>query len=138
MAASAVYPSAALNAPVCEPLGPGKQRDAAVTVLKPSLSILHRTVHPLHLRTAVTNGIACVIRKREQLTVAAGGSRPATPALKIKPRAASGEQEIGTVPRAKNASRTRVSPWIQTALPATDCFLAALCKGLNDVLTYAS
>lgn len=55
-----------LNVPVCELLGPGKQRDA-VTVLGYLFYIGDREKpisDTLRRRRATTNGIACVISRR--------------------------------------------------------------------------
>jgi glucarate dehydratase-related protein len=56
----------ALNVPVCELLGPGKQRDA-VTVLGYLFYIGDRQKTDLPIwtiRRAITNGTACAIRRR--------------------------------------------------------------------------
>lgn len=64
----------ALNVPVCELLGPGKQRDA-VTVLG-YLFYIAIALKPIcriwKARRAVMNGIACVIRKRWTATRSCG------------------------------------------------------------------
>ena len=133
----------ALNVPVCELLGPGKQRDA-VTVLgylfyvgdrtKTDLPYLERSPGShewYHLRHQEALSGEAVVRLAE-----AAQDRYGFKDFKLKGGVLPGEQEIDSVRALKKRfpeARITVDPngaWLLDEA-------IALCKGLGDVLTYA-
>ena len=133
----------ALNVPVCELLGPGKQRDA-VTVLgylfyvgdrsKTDLPYLESTPgnHEwYHLRHQQAMNSEAVVRLAQ-----ASQDRYGFKDFKLKGGVLPGEQEIDTARALKKCfpdARITVDPngaWLLDEA-------ISLCKGLNDVLTYA-
>ena len=133
----------ALNVPVCELLGPGKQRDA-VTVLGYLFYVGDRTKTDLpylettpgnhdwyHLRHQQAMNSEAVVRLAE-----ASQDRYGFKDFKLKGGVLPGEQEIETVRALKKRfpdARITVDPngaWLLDEA-------ISLCKGLNDVLTYA-
>lgn len=133
----------ALNVPVCELLGPGKQRDA-ITVLGYLFYIGDRTKTDLpylentpgnhewyQLRHQKAMNSEAVVRLAE-----ASQDRYGFKDFKLKGGVLPGEQEIDTVRTLKKRfpdARITVDPngaWLLDEA-------ISLCKGLNDVLTYA-
>lgn len=133
----------ALNVPVCELLGPGKQRDA-ITVLGYLFYIGDRTKTDLpylentpgnhewyQLRHQKAMNSEAVVRLAE-----ASQDRYGFKDFKLKGGVLPGEQEIDTVRALKKRfpdARITVDPngaWLLDEA-------ISLCKGLNDVLTYA-
>jgi len=133
----------ALNVPVCELLGPGKQRDA-VTVLgylfylgdrtKTDLPYLERSPGShdwYHLRHQEALSSEAVVRLAE-----AAQDRYGFKDFKLKGGVLPGEQEIDSARALKKRfpdARITVDPngaWLLDEA-------IALCKGLGDVLTYA-
>ena len=133
----------ALNVPVCELLGPGKQRDA-VTVLgylfyvgdrtKTDLPYLERSPGShewYHLRHQEALSGEAVVRLAE-----AAQDRYGFKDFKLKGGVLPGEQEIDSVRALKKRfpeARITVDPNGAWRLDEA----IALCKGLGDVLTYA-
>ena len=131
-----------LNVPVCELLGPGKQRDA-VTVLgylfyigdrqKTDLGYLDHTPgdHEWYrLRHQQALSSEAIVRLAE-----AARDRYGFKDFKLKGGVLPGEQEIDTARALKSVSRMRASPSTLMARLLDEAI--ALCKGLQDVLTYA-
>ena len=133
----------ALNVPVCELLGPGKQREA-ITVLGYLFYIGDRTKTDLpyventpgnhewyQLRHQKAMNSEAVVRLAE-----ASQDRYGFKDFKLKGGVLPGEQEIDTVRALKKRfpdARITVDPngaWLLDEA-------ISLCKGLNDVLTYA-
>ncbi|HDJ1973983.1 TPA: glucarate dehydratase [Salmonella enterica subsp. enterica] len=133
----------ALNVPVCELLGPGKQRDA-VTVLGYLFYIGDRTKTDLpYLESTPGSHEWYRLRHQEALNsdavvrlAEASQDRYGFKDFKLKGGVLPGEQEIDTVRALKKRfpdARITVDPngaWLLDEA-------IALCKGLNDVLTYA-
>ncbi|EAU9279389.1 ACT domain-containing protein [Salmonella enterica] len=133
----------ALNVPVCELLGPGKQRDA-VTVLGYLFYIGDRTKTDLpYLESTPGSHEWYRLRHQEALDsdavvrlAEASQDRYGFKDFKLKGGVLPGEQEIDTVRALKKRfpdARITVDPngaWLLDEA-------IALCKGLNDVLTYA-
>lgn len=128
--------------PVCELLGPGKQRDA-VTVLGYLFYVGDRTKTDLpylettpgnhdwyHLRHQQAMNSEAVVRPAE-----ASQDRYGFKDFKLKGGVLPGEQEIETACALKNVSRMHVLRSTLTARLLDEAI--SLCKGLNDVLTYA-
>lgn len=112
----------ALNVPVCELLGPGKQRDA-VTVLGYLFYVGDRTKTDLpYLEKTPGNHDWYHLRHQEALTsdavvhlAQAAQDRYGFKDFKLKGGVLPGEQEIDMALRAENASRMRESRLTQTA-----------------------
>lgn len=133
----------ALNVPVCELLGPGKQRDA-VTVLGYLFYIGDRTKTDLpYLESTPGSHEWYRLRHQEALNsdavvrlAEASQDRYGFKDFKLKGGVLPGEQEIDTVRALKKRfpdARITVDPngaWLLDEA-------IALCKGLKDVLTYA-
>ncbi|STR44257.1 glucarate dehydratase [Klebsiella michiganensis] len=133
----------ALNVPVCELLGPGKQRDA-VTVLGYLFYVGDRTKTDLpYLESTPGSHAWYRLRHQEALNseavvrlAEAAQDRYGFKDFKLKGGVLPGEQEIETARALKKRfpdARITVDPngaWLLDEA-------IALCKGLNDVLTYA-
>ncbi len=133
----------ALNVPVCELLGPGKQRDA-ITVLGYLFYIGDRTKTDLpYLENTPGNHEWYQLRHQKAMNREAVGSleedsqdRYGFKAFQLKGGVLPGEHEIDTVRALKKRfpdARINVDPngaWLLDEA-------ISLCKGLNDVLTYA-
>ncbi|HHN8623504.1 enolase C-terminal domain-like protein [Escherichia fergusonii] len=133
----------ALNVPVCELLGPGKQRDA-ITVLGYLFYIGDRTKTDLpYLENTPGNHEWYQLRHQKAMNseavvclAEASQDRYGFKDFKLKGGVLPGEQEIDTVRALKKCfpdARITVDPngaWLLDEA-------ISLCKGLNDVLTYA-
>ncbi|STF30131.1 glucarate dehydratase [Escherichia coli] len=134
----------ALNVPVCELLGPGKQREA-ITVLGYLFYIGDRTQKPIFLMWKIRRANHEWYQLRHQKAMnseavvrlaEASQDRYGFKDFKLKGGVLPGEQEIDTVRALKKRfpdARITVDPngaWLLDEA-------ISLCKGLNDVLTYA-